>query len=114
MRVPILVEVLRPETHGARRSEKSLIADEIILLQKRIPKVFKVVRSGIRTHDHSKVPTSLANIPFLFVTSPDLINPPYRSPSTGTYSPNIADADKVEDPITKSLEPRPEHPPTPK
>ena len=28
-----------------------------------------------------------------FVSSPDLIAPPYRSPSTGVYSPNIADAD---------------------
>ena len=27
------------------------------------------------------------------VSSPDLIAPPYRSPSTGVYSPNIADAD---------------------
>ena len=30
---------------------------------------------------------------YRFCFSPDLIAPPYRSPSTGTYSPNIADAD---------------------
>ena len=65
MRVPILVEVLRPETHGAPENPRGAPDNprsEIILLQKRIP---KVVRFGIRTHDHS----SLANIPFLFLTS---------------------------------------------
>jgi len=64
-RVPILVEVLRLETHGAPENLRGAPENprsENILLQKSIP---IVVPFGIRTHDHSKV----ANVPILFLTS---------------------------------------------